>query len=170
MKIKIAVHILVVILILAVQTTILEYFRVFNVKPNLLVIYVICISLLNGYWEGAVLGFFSGLALDMLSGKLLGFYSLLGMHLGLTIGILNKRLYRENFLVAVFFTFISTIVYEWLVYFINNFGGNIDFVYPLKGIILPEALYNSVVAVIVFIFSIKINNSVDKWIKLNSKY
>jgi len=47
-------------------------------------------------YRGAVTGFLCGLTQDMLSGRVIGFYALLGLYLGLGIALINKRLYKEN--------------------------------------------------------------------------
>ncbi len=97
--------------------------------------------LVRGSSEGAITGFFIGLSQDVISGKLVGFYSILGFYLGLIIGSTNKRLYRENFFIIIFFAFISSIAYEsvvylmylWGVYFLSGFKeGQLNLIYALK--------------------------------------
>ena len=97
----------------------------------------------------------------MLFGTVLGFYALLGMYLGLIVGMVNRRLYRENLLIIVFFTLVSTIVYETSVFiltFLNIIiSGQVNLLVPLGKVVLPEAIYNSLVSVFVYIFVIKLN-------------
>jgi len=171
MKIKILVLIVCIFFIVLIQSTILDYIKVYNVKPNLMLIFVICIALLRGNVEGAVSGFLSGLFLDSICGKLLGLYSLLGLYLGLIIGSVNKRIYRENFLVIIFFTFISTIVYEWVVYFFSvSSKTQAEMLFSLTNIILPEAVYNSIVSILVYVLVIKLNIKLEGLNKSSRKY
>ena len=170
MKTKILIYTLIIFFIVLLQATILDYIKIFYIKPNLLIVFVISVALLRGNIEGAVIGFFVGLSQDLISGKVLGFYTVLGMYLGLIIGSVNKRLYRENFLVVLFFTFISSIVYEMMVYFLSTFThGSIGIYYPFKNIVLPEALYNSFISIFVYIVVIKLNDKFNHS-KISRKY
>ncbi|HEX3028351.1 MAG TPA: rod shape-determining protein MreD [Clostridia bacterium] len=171
MKIKILVYTVCIFVIVLLQSTILDYIKIFNIKPDLSVIFVVSVALLRGNVEGAVVGFFCGLLHDMVTGRILGFYALLGMYLGLIIGSVNKRLYRENFLVIIFFTFISSIGYELAVCLLNYlFIGKIDLIYSVRRTIFPESVYNSIVSVFIYVFVIKLNDRFQSVKKISRKY
>jgi len=174
MKVKILVYALCILLIVVLQSTLLHYIKIYNVKPNLLIIFIVAVALLRGNIEGAVVGFFSGLLQDMLFGEIIGFYALLGMYLGLIVGSVYRRLYRENVLLVVFFTFVSTVVYEGLVYFLNLFkaiiDGQADILFAVRDVILPEAVYNSVVSIFVYILVIKLHLRFEDLSKTVRKY
>lgn len=171
MRLKILVYAIFLFLLLLLQSTLLGYVSIYNVKPNLLIVFVISVALLGGNTEGAIVGFFAGLLLDMTFGKLLGFYALLGLYLGLAVGTVNKRLYRENYLVVLFFTFISTVIYESIVYILNTFmSGNIDIIWTFTMKILPEALYNSLASIFIFAIVRKMNRRFEEANKNARKY
>lgn len=171
MRYKIFVYAIFLILLLLLQSTLLGYTVIFNVKPNLLAVFVICVALLRGNIEGAAVGFFAGFLMDLTFGRLLGFYALLGMFLGLAVGSVNKRLYRENYLVVVVFTFIATIFYESAVYILSKFmSGDMKLLLPFTLKILPEALYNSIVSIFIFIIVIKLNHKFEEISKNLRKY
>ncbi|MCX7711360.1 MAG: rod shape-determining protein MreD [Clostridia bacterium] len=171
MKAKIIILGLCIFFIAMLQSTVLDYARVYNVKPNLLLIFIVSIALLKGNVEGAIVGFFCGLTQDMIAGKVIGFYALLGLYLGLIVGSVNKRLYRENVLVITFFTFVSTVIYEFCVYFFGTvFRNPVDFISPFKNVIIPEAIYNSVISVFIYIFAIKIYDKLSEMDRLPRKY
>src|SRR5690554_5151581 len=115
-RIKFLVYVPVVFIILSVQSTLLEYLKIFNVKPNLILCFVVCASLLNEKWEGAAVGFLTGLALDMASGSVLGFNSLLFMYAAIGIASICRYVFKENFLIVVLVTFITSILYGWVVF------------------------------------------------------
>ncbi|MCX7748190.1 MAG: rod shape-determining protein MreD [Clostridia bacterium] len=171
MKLKV-ISISIYIFILAlIQSTVLEYARIFHVKPNLLIVFVISYAFIRGSLEGAVVGFFAGLVQDIASGKVLGLYTLLGLYLGLAMGSVNKRLYRENVFLVVFFTFIASFVYETVVYLLIALtSGKFDIVFPLRSIILPEALYNSIVSILIFILVVKLHYWYQRKENLPRKY
>ncbi|MCX7923841.1 MAG: rod shape-determining protein MreD [Clostridia bacterium] len=171
MKIKIFAYTICIFAIILMQSTVFEYVRIYNVKPNLFIVFIVSIALLRGNVEGAVVGFFAGLSQDIMSGKLLGFYSLLGLYLGLLLGSVNKRLYRENILVVIFFTFISTVAYEVVVcVFGLLFITEVDIVYAMKNIILLEALYNCLAAIFIYIIAVKLNHKFEAANSSKRKY
>ncbi len=171
MRFKIFVYGIILIVLLLLQSTLLGYVRIYNIKPNLLLIFVVSVALLRGNVEGAAVGFFAGLFLDMAFGKFLGFYTLLGLYLGIAVGSVNKRLYRENYLVIIFFTFISTTLYEAAVYVLNTFmTGKIELLTPLTVKILPEAIYNSVVSIFIYTIVIKLSHKFEETSKAARKY
>lgn len=154
LKFKLPLYIAIIFFLIVLQTTVFEQFKIAGVKPNLVLVFVVSVALLSGNIEGAITGFFAGFALDLSGGKIIGLYSLLSMYAGFICGSLNKRIYRENILVIIFFTFIASIFYEFLVYFVNtintiSFYGNFEssFLRPLLRVILPEAFYNSIIAI-----------------------
>lgn len=171
MKYKLTVYLFAIILICTLQTTVVEYFKIFNIKPNLLLVYIVCVSLIRGNTEGAVIGFISGFIMDCLSGRVIGYYSLLNMYLGLSIGSVNKKIFRENFIVACFFTFVATILYEFIAMFTALYIPAVfsrtaqpeNLLFALRNIILPEAIYNSIISIIVYIFVIRSN---DKYLEI----
>jgi rod shape-determining protein MreD len=84
------------------------------------------------------------------------------LYLGLAIGSLNRRLYRENVFVAVITTFVSTIIYEALLCLFNLFifnasaRINVHAINALKRVILLEAAYNGVFSVFIYMFLMKL--------------
>ena len=132
-------------------------FKFFGLTPNIIIILVVSIALLEGKIHGAIVGFISGLCLDAVIGRTLGFYALFGMFLGLALGNINKRFFKENILVMVISTFVSTIVYESVVVITNNlFFTRINFTETLVQYILPEAGINSVAGILIFIIIIRL--------------
>jgi rod shape-determining protein MreD len=162
MRAKVLVYAAVIFIFILLQSTVFEYMKVFNVRPNLMIVFVICMALLSGNVEAAVTGFFAGLLQDVLFGHSIGFYALMGMYLGYAAGSSNRRLYRDKLFVAVLFVFVWSFIYEFAVYFFKYFGsimtGDIAFFYPIGMIIFPEALYNSFVTVPVFLLMLILRN------------
>ncbi len=165
MKIKVIVYTICILLILLIQTTLLDYVKIYGVKPNLLFVFIVAIALLKGYAEGAIVGCISGFAMDMISGGLLGFNALLFLYLGLAVGFINRRLYKENYIVMIFFTFSSTIVFGLMMYVITSLGSGMDLLLSLTMKILPESLYNCLVAVVIYFIVIRLN----WWMEENDK-
>lgn len=171
MRVKIAGYALMMIIFALLQSTVLDYLKIFNVKPNLLMVLIVIAAFLGNNIEGAMVGFFSGLIHDMISGRVIGFYALLGLYLGFCVGSLNKRLYKENIFAVIFFVLVSTLVYEYSVYFFHTvFRNNLDLYYPLRYIILPMALCNGIASIFIYIMVYKMNERFETSKKLSRKY
>lgn len=151
MKSKILFYSFFIFAILLFQTTLLHYAAVYGITPNILVVFIIITALVRGNIEGSVAGLFAGLAADMLFGGVIGFYALMGFYLGIAAGSVNRRMFRDNLLVALVFTFAYSVLYEAIVYIVNNImGGEMELLYALSRVILPEAVYNCAAAVPVY--------------------
>jgi rod shape-determining protein MreD len=162
---------LILVLAFVIQSTILHYIEIFGIKPNLIVMVTIYFALMQGSVEGAVVGLLGGILLDILVGRVFGLYSLIGMYTGIFAGHFNKRFFKENYLVALLFTFIFSFLYELIFYLLNYFiWGETRIIYVLQNIIIPEALYNCILAIPVYILIIKINRWLEKKERMSRKY
>ena len=171
MKLKILFYSFFIFMFLLLQTTLLDYAAIYGITPNILIVFIIVTALIRGNVEGGTVGFFAGLALDMMFGSILGFYALMGFYLGIAAGSINRRLFRENLLVVLFFTFVYSVVYETVVYIINNImSGQMELLYPLTRVILPEAVYNCAVSVLIYALLIKADRRFAGTGKLARKY
>jgi len=133
------------------QSTLLEYIEIFNVRPNILIIMMVIVALLRSTVESATMGLFFGLTMDILMGKTLGWYALLFFLVSIPISMINEKLYREKFLVLVTFTFSSTVVIEMLFFLITfMFRGYNYLPYLFGTVIIPEAIYNSIIILPLF--------------------
>jgi len=157
--------------IIIIQTTLLDYIRVYNVKPNLVLIFIICIALIRGGLEGAFFGLTAGLLQDILTGNNIGPYALMGFLVGFSLGDFNKRFYKDNFFACAIITFIVSLIYE-SVFFIPSFSFyNLELILAIfKSDILVETVYNVVMSVPIYILTLKINNTIDIKEKTVNKY
>jgi rod shape-determining protein MreD len=162
MRARIILYILLIFTFITSQVTIANSLKIFGVAPNLALILIVSISLLEGRTHGETVGFFTGLCLDAVIGSVLGYYALFGMLLGLALGNINKRFFKENVLVMVSCTFISSLVYESAIALSTYlFFYKIDLLETLRYYILPEACINSVLGIILFIVIIRLNRYVS---------
>lgn len=161
MRSKIILYTILIFTFVTTQVTILNFINLFGITPNLVIILIVSISLLQGRIDGPTVGFFTGLCLDAVIGIALGLHALIGMLLGLALGNINKRFFKENILVMAICTFISTILYETAITFASYiYSVKINYLLTLKTIILPEALLNSVLGAVVFFIIVRINRKV----------
>lgn len=133
------------------QSTILDSIEIFGVRPNLLIVMAVIVSLLRSPVESAIMALSFGLTMDILMGKTLGWYGLLFFLISIPISLINEKLYREKLIVLVTFTFTSTILIETLfIVIIFMFRGFDHVPYLFGTIIIPEAIYNSILILPLF--------------------
>ncbi len=155
MRNKVIFYAILIFIFVTAQVTLLNKFSIFGVSPNLVIILIVSISLLKGKTDGAVVGFSAGLCMDAVIGVALGYHALVGMLLGLVLGNINKRLFKENILVMAFCTFLSTYIFESAIIFASYLLGlKIEFIATLKTVILPESLVNCVLGIVIFVIII----------------
>ena len=73
---RIAVRFIVMIILLALQTTIIPFFQIKGIKPDLPLVYAFCLSLTKSENIGASMGLFVGILEDLMYGRFLGFNAL----------------------------------------------------------------------------------------------
>jgi len=93
-----------------------------------------------------LIGFFSGLLIDIFYGGILGFYALLYMFLGYGNGIFHRLFLDEDIKLPMVWIGFSDLAYGLLVYFFRfMLRGQFDFGYYFVHVILPELVYTVVV-------------------------
>lgn len=147
-----------------IQSTVLDYIEIIGIKPNLLLVIAISIALIRNDMESAFMGLALGLAMDILVGRTLGWYAMCLFLMCFPIGLVNPKLYKENPLIPIFFVFFSSITVETLYYMINFFlQGYKDIAFMITRIIIPESVYNAVMALIVYPVVMIVYRKLDKF-------
>jgi len=143
----------IIIITLIIQLTIVNLFSIQGLKPDLILLVVIVFSLLHGAGEGAISGFTSGLLQDIFSSGLLGVNALVKTIIGFICGVLKINIFAEHILFIIpIITFLASISQCVLIFFIlQAFGTEYNFIWSLKQVAIPEALYNSLLSPFVFL-------------------
>ena len=124
-------------------------------------------ALLRGSTEGAIVGFFSGLPIDIFFGTSFGYYTLLFLLAGLLIGRSQKDFYRENYLLPIIICSLAAIVYESIIFITGFFlQGNTTVLYFLVRLALPEAVYTAVVTIPIY----RLLFGINEWLELKEEY
>ena len=100
------------------QSTILELIELFGVRPNILIVLTVIVSLLRSPVESGIMALSFGLSMDILMGKTIGWYGLLFFLISIPISLINEKLYSEKFIVQFSFTFVATVTIEILFAFV----------------------------------------------------
>lgn len=148
---NILVIVLTVIINLIFETTVIPYFKIFQVVPNTGLVIVIVLAILNGKVAGSVIGLIVGLLQDIMFSHVIGINAFIYFFIGYFVGIAETKLSKDNLLLPVIMTILSTFGYH-LTYYLFMFFLNYDM--PLSRLIKEiasiETIYNSVVSILVF--------------------
>lgn len=143
--------ILFVLIILVFQMFVIDERELFGVKPNLILITVIVVSLWFGLYKGAIYAFIVGILTDMLFGNNMGIFTITYSITGALVGFFNYNYRKENKIALLYVTCIATAFFEfvqYIVYFLTTKEYNSIF-YLLYQIVITSIL-NIVIVYIVY--------------------
>lgn len=133
------------------QTNVLQAVEIAGVRPDLALIVIAYVAVMNGSFEGELGAFIGGLVEDILSLSPPGFHALLRTLMGFLYGIVHNRMLVDAVLVPVLLLAAGTLVKALL-------AGLIAAIFGVSGIasvalssrLLVEVGYNAVLAPILF--------------------
>jgi len=142
---------LILICIFLFQIYVIDSRELFGVKPNIILISVIVMSLWYGLYAGSLYGLFIGMITDILFGNSFGIFTLSYVVVGAVIGYLNYNYRRESKVSLSYLTIFGTCIFEFMQYFIyiflNSTSSNI---YYLIIQIIISSLLNVILAFILY--------------------
>lgn len=131
------------LVIAALQTTPYLFPTVSNIRPILLVPFVIAVATREGIGAGGAFGVAAGLFWDLSGGAPFGFHGFFLMAIGILTGILVAAVFHSSLLSSLLFSigflFLMELV-SWV--FLDYMTGGQDFLYAFFRIILPTTLYS----------------------------
>ena len=138
---------------LLIQLLLLDYVKIAEAKPDLLVLLVVFFAIFFGPGIGLEAGLVSGLFKDIYSLDIFGVNTLALALTGLIAGIVSPKFFRESKLTQAMFVFTFSVFYMVIHYFAVAFVLKITHVgLPeyLFGLILPSSLYTGIVSFFIF--------------------
>lgn len=169
---KVVVGILIIISYLC-QTTFNREISIGNITPNMLIILVCVFALLRGRKEGLIIGFFSGILLDLFFGyaDVIGLNALIYMYTGYLAGIFHDVIYTDDIMIPITFTAVCDLAYNCAFYFFSfALRNKLDFGIYFKNIILPELIYTVFLTVFLYKLYRFINDKLEKIEKQGENY
>lgn len=169
-KILTFIYILFLILIIfIVQMFIIDNKTLFGVKPNLILISTIIVSLWYGLYAGTFYSFIIGFVTDLLFGNTFGMFTISYTIVGATIGFLNNTYRKENKISLIYLTIIATSLFEIISYIeyaiVYSVFSNVF--YLLIQIFL-SSLLNIVIVYIIYSLIYRVAESLDDRLKSDS--
>jgi rod shape-determining protein MreD len=117
---------LVILTALLVQVTLLSRLRFFGVVPNLMLLVAVAAGITGGPARGAVIGFASGMALDIFLETPLGLSALVFSIVGYTVGAVETGILRAAWWIPVLTAFLACMAGEALFAVAAQFVGRPD--------------------------------------------
>ncbi|MDI9509215.1 MAG: rod shape-determining protein MreD [Bacillota bacterium] len=156
------IYFLEIIICFILQSSLYPFISLADVMPNLLLIVVVSNSYMRGRMTGMLIGFFSGILIDIQFGQVIGLYAMFMLLIGYLVGFANKIYSHDDFTLPLLFISVANFVYQFL-YYVFEFllRGKLNFLYYLKAIIIPEIIYTLVVSVILYKLLHMINHSLE---------
>lgn len=152
-----------IIVCFVLQSSLYQFISLARVMPNLMIILVVSNAYMRGRTTGMLVGFFSGLLIDILFGNVIGLYTMLLLLIGYVAGFANKIYSRDDFTLPLIFIALANFIYQFL-YYIFEFllRGKLDFLYYFRVLILPEVIYTVAVATVFYKLLQTINHALDR--------
>ncbi|SDK58189.1 rod shape-determining protein MreD [Natronincola ferrireducens] len=148
---------LIIVLNLFLQSTVLQFIKIYNVIPNTALILVVCFAINIAKDKSALIGFIMGILQDILFGKVIGINALVYMLIGYFISLTNKNIFKENYIIPFLFTSLATMFYYGVsLFFIYFLGFNLQFLNIFKISLIIEILYNAIISLFVYAYVSKI--------------
>lgn len=141
----------IIVTALLLQSTVFADLRLLGVRPELLYLVTICIALVEGPNEGAVVGFISGLAQDFMLNQPKGITALTLTLLGYGIGLARQFIVSSSPLLPTVLVAVGTaaglVFYEVAAFLLGAFDETVT--YGVK-VALLASLYNAVLTPILY--------------------
>lgn len=160
---RVIIYFLEIIICFVIQSSLYQFVSLARVMPNLLLILVVSNAYMRGRMTGMVIGFFSGLLIDILFGNVIGLYAMILLLIGYLVGFANKIYSRDDYTLPLIFIALSNFAYQFL-YYIFEFllRGKLDFLYYFRILILPEIIYTVAAATIIYKLLHTINHAMNR--------
>ncbi len=148
----------IIIICFILQSTLFQYLALAGIVPNLLLIVTMSFGLMRGRREGMLVGFFSGLLIDVFFCQVLGPYAFIYMTMGYINGFFHRIYYVEDVLLPMITIAVNDFIFNLIIYIIFFLLRNrLDFGEYLVNIILPEMLYTMIVTLFFYKLLVRIN-------------
>lgn len=133
-----------------------------GIIPNLMIILTSAFGFMRGEREGLIIGFFCGLLSDIFFGSFLGFYALVLMYIGFVNGKFSRVFYPEDIKLPIALIVTSDLSYGILCYILMFLlRSKFNFIFYFTSVILPEALYTTVVTIFLYPIILRVNEKLE---------
>ncbi|MBR3601795.1 MAG: rod shape-determining protein MreD [Lachnospiraceae bacterium] len=145
------------------QSTVFPHLAFGGIIPNLMIVVTASYGFMRGRKSGLLVGFFSGLIMDIFSSGVLGFYALIYMYIGYLNGVFKKMFFPEDIKLPIALIIGSDFLYNIIIYvLIFLLKGRFQFSYYFLNIIIPEMVYTIIVTCILYPLLLLLENLLER--------
>lgn len=144
------------------QCTLFPRMMLASVKPNIMIILTASYGFMRGPKDGMLVGFFSGILMDIQFGNILGFYALIYLAAGYVNGLFEQMYYDEDIKLSLALVGATEFIYGLIIYLLMfMLRSEFDFLHYLRHIIIPELIYTIVVTLGLYPLILFINHRLN---------
>ena len=165
---SISISFIIFLIIYFLQANFFSWFTIAGIKPNLFVIFILCIGLFSGKTTGSLLGMLYGVLLDIWIGQRIGISGILLGAIGFAGGYLDKNFSKDSKLTIILISAGATFAYEALQYGIRVIIDNMNLeIIAFIKIVLIEVIYNGILIIILYPMIQKLGYCLEEQFKGN---
>ena len=148
---KVIVTVLMIFLAYLLQTTIGEAIAIGGIRPNVIIVLVVCCGYRYGRIPGMLAGLAVGLLIDLAEANYIGMNALFYLTIGYMNGWMNKLYYHDFTMVPLILVTASEFLLNLMQYVTGFLMRNrLDLPFYLVRIIVPDVLYTAVLSVLTY--------------------
>lgn len=145
------VYSLIMVILFILQTTVVAVFQITKVKPDLPLIFSMCIIIVENEKIGSSMGLLNGVLEDVFYGRLLGFNSMVKFLTNSILGYVSKNIYKGPIIITMGLVFFGTVIYNLLLVILSFMTGTLakswGFFIPIT---LRSALLNMILSPLIY--------------------
>ena len=142
-----------IIIVYVLHATLATNMALADIVPNFTMVFVCINGLLRGKKEGMIVGFLSGLLLDLFNGynDIVGINAMCYVLIGYVSGIFQNIFFHDDIIIPMMIVAISSFSYNFIIYvFTFLMRNDLSLGFYLKRIIFPEMIYTVFICFIVY--------------------
>ena len=147
------------LLLLLLQQSIFSNIKIFGVTFDIVYVYIVCLSLMIDEVESFFIVLLTGIIADCFFPAAFGINTVIYLFTFLGCNYIQKRLYRDAVFIPMIMTFIFTLFKNIMMFFfLYLLSYKNDFYSIMKNVVIYEALYNSILSIIIHKIILKIKS------------
>jgi rod shape-determining protein MreD len=156
------VTIAIILVCFLLESTVFQGLSLGTITPNLLIVVTSSFGFMRGKKEGMMVGFISGLLVDIMFNDLIGFYALIYMVIGYANGFFRKIFYDDDIKLPLILIAASDFLYGNIVcIFMFIMRSKFHYLFYLKNVIIPELIYTILVTIVLYQIILYINKKLE---------